>query len=564
MALKVLLLRKKLNEQNAAAEKLRAKMAGFAKREAELEKDIEAAATEEEKAAVEEAVTAFEDEKQTTEDALAAATEAIDTLTEQINELEDAAQSAASSITGEDQTNDEGGDESRSRGNIKKRGASNMIPETREMLHGIALRTLRAQVQRSEVTDFLQRVRDLRSQKRSVNGAELGIPDTLLPILRDTTERYSKLYAYLHVTPLKGTARQNIAGAIPEAVWTEALGKLNELDIDFSQIELDGYMVGGFVVVPNPTLEDDDNLELLATVIDYLGQAIGKAVDKAAVYGDGDNKPVGYVTRLAAQTKPAWWGSKQGAFTDLHTSNIQKLDLFANEGVAFFRPLVAALSKAKPNYSNGQLVWVMNRATHMDLKARAMAWNSAATLLPGMENEMPIVGGTIVELDFMADYDIAGGYMDLERWVERSGAKIDYSDIPLFIQNCTVFKGLQRFDGKPVFGEAFVLVNYNNTAPVTSLSFATDYNGDPATLTVAAATPASGTSTLTVSGATGTKQVYLVSGVPVNVPKGAALGDSWKDLPASKKVTAVTGNFVTVCDLDAAGRVIGVGAAVVA
>ena len=563
MALKVLLLRKKLNEQNAVAEKLRAKMTGFAKREAELENDIEAAATDEEKAAVEEAVTAFETEKQTTEDALAAAAEAIDTLTEQIDELETAAQDAASSITGEEPPADDGEEETRSRGNIKKRGASHMIPDTRELLHGIALRTQRAQIQRSAVTDFLQRVRDLRSQKRSVNGAELGIPDTLLPILRDTTERYSKLYSYLHVTPLKGTARQNIAGAIPEAVWTEALGKLNELDIDFSQIELDGYMVGGFVVVPNPTLEDDDNLELLATVIDYLGQAIGKAVDKAAVYGDGDNKPVGYITRLAAQTKPAWWGSKQGAFTDLHASNIQTLNLFANEGVAFFRPLVAALSKAKPNYSNGQLVWTMNRATHMDLKARAMAWNSAATLLPGMENEMPIVGGTIVELDFMADYDIGGGYMDLERWVERSGAKIEYSDIPLFIQNCTIFKGLQRFDGKPVFGEAFVLVNYNNTAPVTSLSFATDYNGDPAALVVSAAAPSSGTSTLTISGATGTKQVYLVSGVPVNVPKGAALGESWAEVPNNKKVTAVSGNFVTVCDLDAAGRVIGVGSGIV-
>ena len=100
-------------------------------------------------------------------------------------------------------------------------------------------------------------------------------PDEMLPILRDTTERYSKLYSHLHVTPLKGKARQNIAGAIPEAVWTEATAKLNELDIDFSQIEMDGYMVGGFVVIPNSTLEDDDNLELLATVIDYLGQAIG-------------------------------------------------------------------------------------------------------------------------------------------------------------------------------------------------------------------------------------------------------------------------------------------------
>ena len=174
---------------------------------------------------------------------------------------------------------------------------------------------------------------------------------------------------------------------------------------------------------------------------------------------------------------------------------------------------------------------------------------------------MPVIGGTIVELDFMADYDVAGGFMDLERWVERSGATIDYSDIPLFIQNCTTFKGLQRFDGKPVFGEAFVIVNYNNTNPVTSLSFAPDYNGDPATLVVSAAVPASGSSTLTVSGATGSKQMYLVSGVPVNVPKGAALGDSWTVLPTTKKVSAVSGNFVTVCDLDAAGRVIGVGAA---
>lgn len=40
MALKVLLLRKKLNEQNAELAKLRTTQAGYAKREAELEKDI--------------------------------------------------------------------------------------------------------------------------------------------------------------------------------------------------------------------------------------------------------------------------------------------------------------------------------------------------------------------------------------------------------------------------------------------------------------------------------------------------------------------------------------------
>ena len=557
MALKVLLLRKKLNEKNAEIKELRKQQAGFKKREDELAADIEAAATDEEKTAVEEAVAAFEEEKKNVEDALDAAEEAAQDLTDQIDELESTVQEV---VDGADE-----GDETRGRKvGMKKRGAMKMPTETREKIRGIAVRDLSAQMERDDVKAFLTRVREMKSEKRDVKGADLGIPDTLLPILRDTTERYSKLYQYMHVTPLKGTARQNIAGKIPEAVWTEALGRLNELDIDFSQIELDGYMVGGFVVVPNPTLEDDDNLELLATVIDYLGQAIGLAVDKASVYGDGDNKPVGFVHRLAADSKPSWWGSKQGAFTDLHTSNVVKLDLFSAEGVAFFRPLVAALSKAKPNYSNGNLVWVMNRATHMDLKARAMAWNSAAMLLPGMENTMPVVGGTIVECDFMSDYDIAGGYMDLERWVERSGAKIESSDIPLFIQNCTIFKGLQRFDGKPVFGEGFVIVNYNNTTPTTSLSFATDYNGDPAALVVTAAKPASGKSTLTVTGNTGSKLKYMVAGVPVNVAKGAALGESWKDVPVDKGVAAASGNYVTVCDIDASGRVIGIGAALVA
>lgn len=557
MALKVLLLRKKLNEKNAEIKELRKQQAGFKKREDELAADIEAAVTDEEKTAVEEAVAAFEEEKKNVEDALDAAEEAAQDLTDQIDELESTVQSV---VDGGDE-----GDEARGRkGGMKKRGAMKMPTETREKIRGIAVRDLSAQMERDDVKAFLTRVREMKNEKRDVKGADLGIPDTLLPILRDTTERYSKLYQYMHVTPLKGTARQNIAGKIPEAVWTEALGRLNELDIDFSQIELDGYMVGGFVVVPNPTLEDDDNLELLATVIDYLGQAIGLTVDKTGVYGDGDNKPVGFVHRLAADSKPSWWGSKQGAFTDLHTSNVVKLDLFSAEGVAFFRPLVAALSKAKPNYSNGNLVWVVNRATHMDLKARAMAWNSAAMLLPGMEDTMPIVGGTIVECDFMSDYDIAGGYMDLERWVERSGAKIESSDIPLFIQNCTIFKGLQRFDGKPVFGEGFVIVNYNNTTPTTSLSFATDYNGDPAALVVTAAKPESGKSTLTVTGNTGSKLKYMVAGVPVSVAKGAALGESWKDVPADKGVAAASGNYVTVCDIDASGRVIGIGAALVA
>lgn len=69
--------------------------------------------------------------------------------------------------------------------------------------------------------------------------------------------------------------------------------------------------------------------------------------------------PVGYMTRLAVQEAPAWWGKNQGAFTDLHTSNIIKLDASASSGVEFFQKLIAALAVADPTYSqSGEPTWV--------------------------------------------------------------------------------------------------------------------------------------------------------------------------------------------------------------
>ena len=52
MALKALMLRKKLNDARKALEALRSKDADFETREADLEKSIEEATTDEERAAV--------------------------------------------------------------------------------------------------------------------------------------------------------------------------------------------------------------------------------------------------------------------------------------------------------------------------------------------------------------------------------------------------------------------------------------------------------------------------------------------------------------------------------
>ena len=63
MALKVLMLKKRMSEKQKELEALERAAEGFQTREAELEADIEAAQTEEERTVVEEAIETFEAER---------------------------------------------------------------------------------------------------------------------------------------------------------------------------------------------------------------------------------------------------------------------------------------------------------------------------------------------------------------------------------------------------------------------------------------------------------------------------------------------------------------------
>ena len=142
--------------------------------------------------------------------------------------------------------------------------------------------------------------------------------------------------------------------------------------------------------------------------------------------------PVGFITRLAASAKPSWWGKDQGDFIALNTSHILKLDIDSTSGAAFFGSLIEALGIADPKYSDGRAFWIMNRKTHIRLMAKALAFDAAAALAAGINNTFPIIGGDIVELEFMADNDIAGGFGDMMRMVERYPAvPAEYDGLPL-------------------------------------------------------------------------------------------------------------------------------------
>ena len=184
-------------------------------------------------------------------------------------------------------------------------------------------------------------------------------------------------------------------------------------------------------------------------------------------------------------------------------------------------------------------------------------------MVAGVNNTMPVVGGVIVEWEVMPDNEIAGGFLSLYRSVEREGTLIESNTNVRWLQNQTCYKGLQRRDGKPAIGEAFVVVNYGNVAPTTTTTFGKDLaNTAIGTLivTTAAGSGASGDSTVTVAGNGSGALKYQVCGQAVPVANGETIDKSWTDLPANKTIkSATTGATITVVEVNADGKAVAVG-----
>lgn len=556
-ALRVLVLNSEITALRAQLTPLEQTRDGFAAREEQLRQalsEITETSTDAERSAVSAAVDAFENDRSANAAEIARIQGEIDTRSAEIARLEAEQTPPPASnpaVSNSDTRNND----------HHERSFVPMNNTTERRWFGLTYAERDALIAKDTTRDFLQRFRALREQQNSATGAELGIPTEFMQILRDLTYQNSKLWPYVHSESIRGHSRQNIAGTGAEAVWTEMLANINEISLDFTQLEMDGYMLAGYMAISNAAIQDDADLQLLTSILNAMGEANARALDKAIVYGTGKKMPVGFVTRLAAATTPTWWGNDQGDFTDLHTSHILKLDIDTTSGAAFFGTLIEALGVADPKYSDGRVFWVMNRKTHIRLMSKALAFNAAAAITAGISNTFPIVGGDIVELEFMADNDIAGGFGSLMRMAEREGLSIASSDIPFFLRNMTVYRSIGRYDGKPARGEAFVIVNFHNTAPTTSISFAPDYaNSQIGTLIVTtAAGSTNGKSVVTVAGNGSGALKYQVGGQAIAVSNGETLGKGWTELPANKTIDGTTGQTVTVVEVDGNGRAISVG-----
>lgn len=468
MALKQLMLGKKIEQRKALLAPLLEQETALQQRSADAEKALEEAKTDEEIQTVEDEVTAIETEQTDLDKKKGDLQTEINTLEAELAELNnktpDNNPAPAPAPAPE-------APEQRSRTPFQG-GETRMKLTFREM----NFEQRAAIVARNDVKDFLGQVRELgrKNQNRAVSGAELTFPQVLLSLIRDNLHRYSKLITRINLQPVSGPARQNIMGVIPEAIWTEACATLNELSLSFGQIEVDGFKVGGFVPVCNATLEDSDE-SLAAAILDAISQAIGLAVDKAIIYGTGKKMPLGIITRLAQASQPSDWSAKGPVWKDLRTTNMRQINMTALDAEAFFAALVLAAANARANYTTtGRKFWAMNTQTHAILTAKMVSLNASGALVSAMNMTMPIVGGDIVILEFIPDGDIVGGYGELYLLAERAGIQLAQSEHVRFIEDQTVFKGTARYDGRPIFGEGFVVVNINNVAPAASVPFAPD------------------------------------------------------------------------------------------
>ena len=473
MALKALMIRKKLDDKRKALEVLREKDADFEKREAELETAIEEASTDEERSAVEEEVEKFGEEKTAHEEEKTNLEGEVRGLEDELKETEE--NEERSTVQGDRTVQGDKKPELREEISMVTRDAKT-IRNTRDKFEAMSDAQRSAIFDRDDVNGWIEEIRAHIKEKRELTNVGLTIPEVFLGYIRENVIQYSKLYSRVNVQPLAGTGREVIMGSVPEAVWTECCAALNEMSLNFNDLEVDCFKVGGFFKVCNAVLEDSA-IGLAALILDAIGQAIGLALDKAILYGRnaaGNQKmPLGIVSRLAQTSEPAGYPATARPWVDLHTTNIMTIASSVT-GVDLFKAIVLDAGKAKGKYSRGVKTWVMNETTYTTLKAEAMSVNAAGAVVSGMEGTMPVVGGDVVVLDFIPDNVIIGGYFDLYLLGERGGSKFAQSEHAFFVQDQTVFKGTARYDGAPVIAEAFVAIGINSVTPSASMTFAPD------------------------------------------------------------------------------------------
>lgn len=465
--LKTLLLRKKIDDSKKALAALIAKDADFEQRESDLAEafgEISEESTEEERSAIEDQMNTFDAEK--------------DAHESEKKDLEEVIRSAEEELAEAEEKQEEKPAEKPAPAPEAKPEERTVVTtmEKRNIFRNMDMQERTALFSNESVKNWLGEVRSAIKEKRAITNVGLTIPVEILPVLRENIAVWSKLYDRVNLQRVGGEARQPIMGTIPEAIWTECCANLNELTLGFNDWEVDCFKVGGFYAVCNANLEDSD-IDLASAIIEALGQGIGKALDKAILYGrnisTNSKMPLGVVSRLLQTAQPADYPATARTWADLHESHV--ISAGSATGTALIKALVNASAVAANDYARGAMTWVMNDKTYKKIVAETLEVNASGAVVSAVNGVMPVAGGDTIVLNFMPDDVIVFGYFDLYLLAERAARRFAQSEHVRFLQDQTVFKGTARYDGAPIIAESFGIVTLGTaTASATAVTFPQD------------------------------------------------------------------------------------------
>lgn len=458
MKLRQLLIGRKISEARSALEELNKEKKGLEERRAEMNRreeeltealgEMTEETTQEEREAYDQAAKEWQDADAALEEEEGKNSEAVQGLERQIEDLETELKAL----------NERARQQAAGKGEGKKDERKEEKIMNIRKFFGMSMQERDAFFAREDVKTFLGHVRTAIREKRAISGTDAIIPTVVMDLVREKVGEYSKLLKHVNLQRVSGDARIPIMGIVPDAVWTEMCANLNEIALSFGVVTMDGYKVGAYVAVCNAVLEDND-VELAGKVIEALGKAMGRAIDKAILYGTGTKMPTGILTALLAGEYAA--------------ANV--IAITGKEGIELFKAIVEAVGETSNEYATGGMFFAMNEKTKTKLMTNAMNFSAAGAIVTGQGGEMPIVGGKIETLGFIPDDVIIGGYGELYAMLERAGMAFARSEHVRFIQDQTVFKGTARYDGRPVIEKGFVAIGIGGTKPAAdAVTFAED------------------------------------------------------------------------------------------
>lgn len=247
MALRTLVLNKRIREKRERLTQLEATREELRSRETQLESDIEAAQTDEERAAVDEAIETFDREQNENNEQISAIEGEIADLERELEQAESSQNRAADQ---QQEHRENGADHQRRENdmpiqNMNTRAARRAL--TRETLIHPEVRTFY-----ESLTTMIQ----TRAQNGSLSSTELVIPEIVMDRIEDRMGDYATVANEVETLNVGGTSRIILDGADPEAVWVEQSGAISQIEGGFAKVEFDGWKLAGYMAIPNDIIED--------------------------------------------------------------------------------------------------------------------------------------------------------------------------------------------------------------------------------------------------------------------------------------------------------------------